>query len=910
MPAPGQPGMPLAGSRKTFGPVPVPPPLRPVLPSPLHRQARPAGKGDDEGDEQTTVDPQAAFREPGPEVAASLGPPPVTPLPLAPDDASAAAPPEDVIGEIEVDIDQKSTMTEAIEDDSEEILLEPGPDGELHLVDHLASGTGETGGASLDDPTEDESSRSSAPLTVVPHEELAPLGRPALAPQPSSPALSPAWLVVQSGTDRGRRFALRSGRTSVGRGVDNDVVLTDIAVSRKHLTIEFDGASYILNDLGSGNGTVVNNRDEDGAFRLGHGDKLELGNTVLVFECTAAGLQPQALGKWSGAQEIEEPSTLAGRKPPGGPVGRPAGTAPPPSSREHPRPMSQPPPLPRPGPRSAQMAAQMPPGQGLGRPPGPTAPHGQHGAPHGQHGAAHHAPLSLGGGPSFGPPLPGGPSPSVNPPRPHRASSPPPPRGSRPPPLAPSAPPQARTISTEAAIALANRHMPAPSTGGFSQFPGGPGAFGGSGARPPMAQPLAYPSQPNFNISPSTASSPRFQYPNGVMAPLTPSTERRRVLIGILGLAFVAVGAGIVMALVHGGGEAAATATAAAPPRASVPGPAAEATTAPANPAATPPANPAATPPADPAATTASAGAPPAAAPGQPSTPALLHHLYGDKELRPVNFGTDEQFLSGIGGAPSGDEAPTPTTTVVAEEPEEEEEDTSAQEERRRRREARRRAREAEEAEETEEAVASTGDDEEEETVDRPAADADTALRRAASLYRSKRFTDAADALRSGAERTSGRSAARMRELAVNYAKIGALLSEGQETTVSDAPRALRAFRDALRLDEEFGDGVHDRAIGARIAQVAPGAAAAFMARKDYAEAKKAADIAEKFGAGERIASVRNSLERKASQLYEEAKAQAESGDSDQAAETARQILRMVPRSSELYAQASKLAGA
>ena len=673
--------------------------------------------------------------------------------------------------------------------------------------------------------------------------------------------------------------------------MDNDVVLTDIAVSRKHLTIEFDGASYFMNDLGSGNGTMVNNRDEDGSFRLGHGDKLELGNTVLVFECTAAGLQPQALGKWSGAQDDEdEPSTVAGRKQAGGVAGHAAGTAPPPAAHEQPLPLS-PPPLPRPGSRSAQMGAQMVPGQGpSARPQGPNAP--SHGAPPALGAPPHNpAPLSL-GGQSFGAPLQ--PAPSLSPPpRPHRASSPPPPRGSRPPPLAPSAPANARTLSTEAAIALANRHMPAPLTGGFSPFPGGPGAFGGSGARAPLGQP-SYPSAPAFNMSPSTASSPRFQYPNGVMAPISPGNERRRVLIGILGLAFVAVGAGIVMALVHGGGgENAATASAAAPPaRASVPGPA----------AAEPPAAPA-----EPAPTTAAAAAPPAAAPGQPLTPALLHHLYGDKELRPVDFGTDEQFLSGIGGAAQAGEAPTPTTTAVAEEAEEPEEDPSAAEARRRRREDRRRAREAAEAEE---ATAGSGTAEEEEaSPDEPAVNSDTALRRAATLYRHKRFNEAADTLRSGADDTSGRSAARMRELAVNYAKIGALLSEGQETTVSDAPRALRAFRDALRLDEEFGDGVHDRAIGARIAQVAPAAAAAFMARKDYAEAKKAADVAEKFGSGERAASVRNSLERKATQLLEEAKSQADSGDTDQAAETARQILRMVPRSSDLYTQASKLSG-
>ncbi len=271
-----------------------------------------------------------------------MTPPPLTPS--SPADASAAAPlgpvepADDVNGDI--DIDQKLTMTEAIEDDSGEILLEPGPDGELHVIDHLASGTGETGGASLDDPTEDESSRSSAPLTVVPEAQLAHeterapvMRRPALEPQPSSPALSPAWLVVQSGTDRGRRFALRSGRTSVGRGVDNDVVLTDIAVSRKHLTIEFDGASYFLNDLGSGNGTMVNNRDEDGSFRLGHGDKLELGNTVLVFECTAAGTAAagaRQVVRRAGRRRAEHASRGASR--PAAWPGTPAGTAPPPAA--------------------------------------------------------------------------------------------------------------------------------------------------------------------------------------------------------------------------------------------------------------------------------------------------------------------------------------------------------------------------------------------------------------------------------------------------------------------------------------------------------------------------------------------------------------------------------------------------
>ena len=390
--------------------------------------------------------------------------------------------PEDVIGEIEVNIDQKSTTTEAIEDDSAEILLEPGPDGELHLVDHLASGTGETGGASLDDPTEDESSRSSAPLTVVPAfskelaSELFPVyGGRRWSRSPARRHSAPRGWWCNPGPIAAGASRCAAGAPWWGRSVDNDVVLTDIAVSRKHLTIEFDGASYVLNDLGSGNGTVVNNRDEDGAFRLGHGDKLELGNTVLVFECTAAGTAAAGARQVvRRAGRLTSRARIAGRKQAGrhGRARRPAPHRRRRVASRRVRSRRQPPPLPRPGPRSAQMAAQMPPGQGLGRPPGSAraARTARRAAWTARRGPARAA--FARGSSSLAPPLPGRPSPSVNPPRPNRASSLPPPRGSRPPPLAPSAPPQARTILTEAAIALANRHMPAPLTGGLLAAPG------------------------------------------------------------------------------------------------------------------------------------------------------------------------------------------------------------------------------------------------------------------------------------------------------------------------------------------------------------------------------------------------------------------------------------------------------
>ncbi len=93
-----------------------------------------------------------------------------------------------------------------------------------------------------------------------------------------------AKVVVVSGVDDGRKFELTGRNVSVGRGMDNDIVLTDLAVSRRHLRIDKEGQSYFLQDQGSGNGTLLNGRDEDGRALLRHGDRIEIGNTVLRFE--------------------------------------------------------------------------------------------------------------------------------------------------------------------------------------------------------------------------------------------------------------------------------------------------------------------------------------------------------------------------------------------------------------------------------------------------------------------------------------------------------------------------------------------------------------------------------------------------------------------------------------------------
>lgn len=73
-----------------------------------------------------------------------------------------------------------------------------------------------------------------------------------------SPNLN-AWLVRQSGLLAGTRHPLREGTTRIGRGSDNDIIISEAAmVSSHHVEIRKEGDSYRLVDLNSTNGTYLN----------------------------------------------------------------------------------------------------------------------------------------------------------------------------------------------------------------------------------------------------------------------------------------------------------------------------------------------------------------------------------------------------------------------------------------------------------------------------------------------------------------------------------------------------------------------------------------------------------------------------------------------------------------------------
>lgn len=70
---------------------------------------------------------------------------------------------------------------------------------------------------------------------------------------------------------------------SIGRDVENDIHINNLAVSRFHAKINKDGEKYIIKDLGSANGTFVNGNKVDWA-ELKVGDLILIGKHALKLE--------------------------------------------------------------------------------------------------------------------------------------------------------------------------------------------------------------------------------------------------------------------------------------------------------------------------------------------------------------------------------------------------------------------------------------------------------------------------------------------------------------------------------------------------------------------------------------------------------------------------------------------------
>jgi pSer/pThr/pTyr-binding forkhead associated (FHA) protein len=101
-------------------------------------------------------------------------------------------------------------------------------------------------------------------------------------------------LVVVEGPDQGRSFAL-TAQSVIGRDPTATVHLSDDEVSRRHAIVTVGEGQMTIEDLGSFNGTHVQDNEIAGETALSIGDRVRVGRTVLQLRELSGSEDPEAL---------------------------------------------------------------------------------------------------------------------------------------------------------------------------------------------------------------------------------------------------------------------------------------------------------------------------------------------------------------------------------------------------------------------------------------------------------------------------------------------------------------------------------------------------------------------------------------------------------------------------------------
>ncbi len=115
-----------------------------------------------------------------------------------------------------------------------------------------------------------------------------------------------AWVVALNGPYAGQEYRLQK-ITDIGRESEhNDVALDDRTISRQHARIRYEKGAFVIYDLASANGVLVNG-DQVQRRVITHGDRIRLGQMVLGVLMVLNDLETV-----SAPDEISSPSPLPG----------------------------------------------------------------------------------------------------------------------------------------------------------------------------------------------------------------------------------------------------------------------------------------------------------------------------------------------------------------------------------------------------------------------------------------------------------------------------------------------------------------------------------------------------------------------------------------------------------------------
>jgi len=127
-------------------------------------------------------------------------------------------------------------------------------------------------------------------------------------------------LVVRTGPNPGMVFDLTKEITTLGRDVANDIVLGDPEVSRQHSRITRTPGGYVVEDMGSTNGTFVNGERLAAPRVLREGDLIGLSEKVtLTFEALTPGVEETVVSRAEEPQRyaptVREPAPMPAASP-------------------------------------------------------------------------------------------------------------------------------------------------------------------------------------------------------------------------------------------------------------------------------------------------------------------------------------------------------------------------------------------------------------------------------------------------------------------------------------------------------------------------------------------------------------------------------------------------------------------
>lgn len=125
-----------------------------------------------------------------------------------------------------------------------------------------------------------------------------------------------ATLVIRQGPQAGMSFPLVGNQMLIGREEGLDISLQDPEASRRHARVSWQAGQYVIEDMGSTNGTFVNGVQITTPQILNPGDSVGIGQTALVFQ--VAGAQMGAPQYQSPAPRFSSPSMEPAASVPGG----------------------------------------------------------------------------------------------------------------------------------------------------------------------------------------------------------------------------------------------------------------------------------------------------------------------------------------------------------------------------------------------------------------------------------------------------------------------------------------------------------------------------------------------------------------------------------------------------------------